>query len=366
MRMTAGRRPRAGRSAPPAHAQHLADAGRVYSGLNRIIDTVRQPLTVLDERLHIIFANRAFYRVFAVTPEETIGQHLAAAGGHRLDVSALHGFLDLIQAESHAVEDYEIEIELPTLGRRVLLLNAQKIGGAPKPAREILVTVDDVTERKRAKIALKSANWQSERAKLGKSRFLSAASHGLRQPLQALSLTRGILAKKINDEEGLKLVARLNKTADAMSSMLNSLLDIDQLEAGMVRAEKINFPVDDVLEQLRIEFANDALLHGLLWRVVPCRLIIYSDPVLLQQIIRNLLSNAVRYTDRGKILLGCRRRGDKLRIEVWDTGIGIPEEQFQTIFGEFHRLDNATGERGLGLGLAIVQRLADLGEFAAA
>ena len=210
-----------------------------------------------------------------------------------------------------------------------------------------------------------SAKWHAERANLSKSRFLAAASHDLRQPLQTLSLVRGILAKKIKDkkdEEALKLVARLNETAGALSGMLDTLLDINQLEAGIVHPEKVNFPINDLLQQLRIEFAYDAQTHGLLWHVVPCRLSIWSDPRLLDQMIRNLLSNAVKYTERGKILLGCRRRGDKLRIEVWDTGTGIPEEQFQAIFGEFHQLDNAARERsgGLGLGLAIVQRLANL------
>jgi two-component system, chemotaxis family, CheB/CheR fusion protein len=348
----------------PANA-HLADTGRTYSGLDRIVDIVRQSLIVLDEKLHITFANRAFCRAFAVAPEEAVGQHLAAIGDRRLDVSALHDFLDLAQAEGHAIEDYEIEIELPALGHRVLLMNAQRIHEEPLGRREILVTIDDVTERKHTEMALMAAKWHAERANLSKSRFLAAASHDLRQPLQTLSLVRGILAKKIKDkkdEEALQLVARLNQMAGILSGMLDTLLDINRLEAGTVHPEKVNFPINDLFQQLRIEFAYDAQAHGLLWHVVPSRLRIWSDPRLLHRMIRNLLSNAVNYTERGKILLGCRRRGDKLRIEVWDTGTGIPEEQFQAIFGEFHQLDNAARERGggLGLGLAVVQRLADL------
>ena len=147
-----------------------------------------------------------------------------------------------------------------------------------------------------------------------------------------------------------------------MSSMLDTLLDINQLEAGIVRREMVDFPINAVLEHLRTQFSFHAAAHGLGWRVVPSSLSVRSDPRLLEQMIRNLLSNAVKYTNKGKILLGCRRRGDKLRIEVWDTGIGIPEEQLQAIFEEFHQLDNPARERskGLGLGLAIVERLADL------
>ena len=364
--MTTGRHRRQGRKraavpVPP----HLADARSAYSSPDRIIDAIRQALIVLDEKLRVIFANRAFYRAFAVMPEETVGQHIADVGDHRLDVPALRSIFDLFQAEDAAIEDYEIEIELPGLGRRVLLLNAEKIRGQHEATCEIVVAIDDVTERKRVETTLKSAKWHAERANLSKSRFLAAASHDLRQPLQTLSLVRGILAKRIRDkkdEEALKLVARLNETADALLGMLDTLLDINQLEAGSVRSEKIDFPINDLLERLRIEFAYHAQAHGLIWHVVPCRLSIWSDPRLLEQIIRNLLSNAMKYTERGKILLGCRRRGDKLRIEVWDTGTGIPAEQLHAIFEEFRQLDNPAREhnRGFGLGLSIVQRLVNL------
>jgi two-component system, chemotaxis family, CheB/CheR fusion protein len=170
------------------------------------------------------------------------------------------------------------------------------------------------------------------------------------------------LAKKLEDETTLRLVGRLDETVSTMSSMLDTLLDINQLEAGIVRREMVDFPINAVLEQLRTQFSFHAAAHRLGWRVVPSSLSVRSDPRLLEQMIRNLLSNAVKYTNKGKILLGCRRRGNKLRIEVWDTGIGVPEEQLQAIFEEFHQLDNPARERskGLGLGLAIVERLADL------
>ena len=238
-------------------------------------------------------------------------------------------------------------------------MNAREIPEGPLGGRNILLAIDDVTERKHATEALEAARQEAEQANLGKSRFLAAASHDLRQPLQTISLLHDILAKKVEDEATLRLVSRLDETVSSMSSMLDTLLDINQLEAGIVRRD---FPINAVLEQLRTQFTFHATAHRLGWRVVPSSCSVRSDPRLLEQMIRNLLSNAVKYTSKGKILLGCRRRGDMLRIEVWDTGIGIPEEQLQAIFEEFHQLDNPARERskGLGLGLAIVERLADL------
>ena len=203
--MTTGRHRRVepSRVAAPTPEQ-LTGAGRVYSDSDRIIDALREPLIVLDEKLRVISANRAFYRTFAITPEEAVGRHLAAAGDHRLDVSALHDFLDLIQAESAVIEDYEIEIELPTQGRRVLLLNAQRIGGESIATRKILVTIYDVTEHRRAELALVSAKWRSERANLGKSRFLSAASHDLRQPLQTSQSNADNFGEEDQGQGGLR------------------------------------------------------------------------------------------------------------------------------------------------------------------
>ena len=144
--------------------------------------------------------------------------------------------------------------------------------------------------------------------------------------------------------------------------MLNGLLDINQIEAGTVHAEMVSFPIKGLLDRLRDEFIYHAQAKGLALRVVPCGLSIHSDPRLLEQMIRNLLSNALKYTKRGKVLLGCRRRKGMLSIEIWDTGVGIPNEELQAIFEEYHQLDNAARERsrGLGLGLSIVQRLGNL------
>src|SRR5208337_219225 len=195
-----------------------------------------------------------------------------------------------------------------------------------------------------------------------KSRFLAAASHDLRQPLQTMSLLQGMLADDVSDPATSKLIKRLDNTVVAMSSLLDKILDINQLEAGVVQPKLSDFAINDLLHQLHSEFELHAVNDGLFLRVVPCRLTVHSDPRLLEQILRNMIANATKYTSRGKVLLGCRRRGNRLSIEVWDTGTGIPETELSAIFKEFHQLQNHAGKRakGLGLGLAIVQRLGDL------
>lgn len=340
-------------------AEQEIEVARAY--LDSIIATIRQPLVVLDEDLRVISASSSFHHIFSVRPEDLIGRLLLAAGDH-LDVPALRKFLTSIQTGGTTISDQEVEMELPGLGRRAFSMSARVLREEPSAKRKILLAIVDVTEVKREGKALKLAKSEAERANVGKSRFLAAASHDLRQPLQTISLLQGMLEKRVRDEPTLRLVQRLHETVNTMSSMLNKLLDINQLEAGIVRPAIIDFPIEHLLDELRTEFKYHTETNGLDWRVVSCSLTVRSDPRLLEQIMRNLLSNAVKYTTEGKLLLGCLRRGDKLRIEVWDTGVGIPELELQAIFEEFHQLDNPARERskGLGLGLTIVQRLADL------
>jgi two-component system, chemotaxis family, CheB/CheR fusion protein len=341
-------------------AERAIGAARSYA--ESIIDTIGQPLVVLDAELRVISASRSFYLTFALGPEETVGRTLDRAGDGRLDNPALRDFLDRLTRGERVIDEHPIDVDLPVGGARRLLANALEIRDDSVDGRKILVTIDDVTERLRVSESLEEARRTAEQANLGKSRFLAAASHDLRQPLQTLSLVRGILAKRIKDETGTRLIAKLEETLGAMSGMLNTLLDINQLEAGIVRPEVIEFPIGTVLDRLKTEFAYHVTTKQLRWRVVPNSLLVRSDPRLLEQMLRNLIANAVKYTARGKVLLGCRRRGDKLCIEVWDTGIGIPAEQLEVIFEEFRQLDNAARERhrGLGLGLSIVRRVGDL------
>ena len=323
-----------------------------------IIDAVRQPLVVLDEATCVVLANRAYYLAFDAEPAAVVGRPFAS----QFDGPAMGRCLEKLCSETGGVEDLEIEIDLPRSGLRSLLLSARRLRDASAPAPRILLAIEDVTERNLVNHNLALAKSQAERANRGKSCFLAAASHDLRQPLQTLSLLQGILLKRVKDPTSLRLIGRIDETLGTMSDMLNTLLDINQLEAGIVRPEVSDFPIADVFSRLHNDFASIANSKKLGWRTVPSSLAVRSDPRLLEQILRNLLSNALKYTIRGKVLFGCRRRGDMLRIEVWDTGIGIPEHQLQAVFEEFYQLDNPARDRrlGIGLGLSILQRIASL------
>lgn len=328
------------------------------SDLQNILYSTDVATIFLDLDLDIRFFTPATKALFNIIPTD-IGRPLAdlnslAADGVLLsDARAVLKTLAPIEREIQARDGL-------WYSRRILPYRAQD-----DAVEGVVITFADITESRRAADALQAAKKEAQRANSAKSRFLAAASHDLRQPLQALSLMRGILARRIRDDrkdEALALVTRLDETAAAMSGMLNSLLDINQLEAGTVRPQLMTFPINDLLGRLRDEFAYHAGAQKLHFRVVPCGLSVYSDPRLLEQIVRNLLSNALKYTQQGKVLLGCRRHGERLTIGIWDTGVGIAEQDLRAIFDDYHQLDNATQdrERGLGLGLSIVQRLAGL------
>jgi CheY-like chemotaxis protein/anti-sigma regulatory factor (Ser/Thr protein kinase) len=201
---------------------------------------------------------------------------------------------------------------------------------------------------------------QLELANLAKTRFLAAASHDLRQPLHALGLLVAQLNADTNRAERRRIVARIGAAVSVMNDLFNALLDISKLDAGAVQPNITAFPIDPLLRKIENMFAADVHGKSLRLRVLSSSAWVRSDRVLLERILLNLVSNAVRYTERGGIVVGCRRRGDTVRIDIRDSGIGIPEDQQQNIFREFYQVSGTGAAAGLGLGLAIVDRLCRL------
>jgi two-component system, sensor histidine kinase len=202
----------------------------------------------------------------------------------------------------------------------------------------------------------------AEQASLAKSTFLAAASHDLRQPVHALGLFVGALRGVSLPREGERLLEQIEASTNAMGGLFNALLDISRLDAGAVEVSRRPFAVGLLLDRVCRDHFDEAKAKGvaLVWK--RCALILDSDPVLVERILRNLVSNAVRYTDRGRVVVGCRRRGAVASMQVWDTGRGIPPDQHDRVFQEYYQLGNPERDRakGLGLGLAIVRRLTDL------
>jgi len=227
---------------------------------------------------------------------------------------------------------------------------------AGKPIRINGLTTD-ITTRKRFEEEISRAWRSAASADQAKTSFLSAASHDLRQPLQTLRFLQSALEPHLPSGEGRILVGGIARSLDTMSGILSSLLDVNRLEAGDLRPSLSEFAINDVFDSLGADFLDSVADKGLRWRLVRSELTVRSDRGMLEVMLRNLLSNAVRYTDRGTILLGCRRAEDKVRVEVWDSGVGISQDQLPLIFQEYYQGSHGAERGGFGLGLAIVRRM---------
>ena len=208
---------------------------------------------------------------------------------------------------------------------------------------------------------LQNAKSDAERANKAKSVFLASASHDLRQPLNAMQMYIAALQSKVKDKEILRIIEDINSVSISTARLLNALLDVSELEVGAIKPRHEIFSVNNILISIFQSFLPLAKDKELDFRIVPSSLYVESDPALLERILGNFMSNAIRYTDKGSVLIGCRRKGSEVSIEVWDTGCGISDDQMSLIYEDFYQVENKERDRGkgLGLGLALAKRLSD-------
>ncbi|MFN0300833.1 MAG: hybrid sensor histidine kinase/response regulator [Burkholderiales bacterium] len=219
--------------------------------------------------------------------------------------------------------------------------------------------IDALSAEKRA---AEEARSEAEIANRSKTQFFAAASHDLRQPLHAMGLFASALVEKVRDPEVINVVHSINASVEALEALFNELLDISKIDAGVVQPNPSHFAVQALFDRIKTDLEPEAQEKNLRLRFVPTGRAILSDPILVERIIRNLVSNAIRYTRRGGIVVGCRARMGRLWIEVWDSGVGISSAEQEKVFEEFYQIGNSERDRrkGLGLGLSIVKRLAHL------
>jgi len=351
--------------------------------LQTALDHVRQGIAVFDKDTHLICWNRQFGELLQLPNEIVrIGIDLAEILRFNAERGAFGpGNPEALVRERLPRYAADLQPFLERFPDRHLVIEV-RVNHMPDGG--VVTTLTDITPSVAAAEALSRANENLERrvrertmelehlnaelakaksaaeaANLSKTKFLAAASHDILQPLNAARLYVTSLVERQSRSEEAQLVANIDASLEAVEDILSALLEISRLDAGAMKPEIASFRVDELLRRLEFDFAPLARDQGLNLIFVQCSLNILSDRRLLRRLLQNLISNAIKYTRTGRVLVGCRRRGERLRIDVYDTGIGIPPDQRRAVFAEFHRLDRgAKVARGLGLGLSIVERIA--------
>jgi PAS domain S-box-containing protein len=330
-----------------------------------VLDSAPDAMIIIDASGTIRFANRQVSAIFGFEAAEVVGAPVEVLMPRRF-------------RERHTGhrDGYTRNVRTRPMGMGLELFGVRKDGSefpveiSLSPVQQgedmlVAAAIRDVTERKQVQRALEDARREAERANLAKSRFLATASHDLRQPLQTLGLLNGALRRMVTDADSQEVLQEQDRAIEGMSRLLNGLLDISKLESGGIKPAIVEFELSTLFDELRREFGNLAGNKGLRFSVDAPRACVRSDPALVGQVLRNLLANAIKYTRQGSVELRCEARGDNQRIEVRDTGIGIPPDKVALIFEEFYQVgvEPNSSRDGHGLGLSIVQRIARLLDF---
>ncbi len=292
------------------------------------------------------------YLAYLVSPAGMVALALAVLGGPvslpMIALTLVYFTLTCIQARNAEEATY-----------RSLLLQIENQGLVQRLQLESNQSQLALARSEAAHLLAQQAQAQAEKANADKSKFLAAASHDLRQPLHAMGLFLEALTRSEMSAQQVTVLEHAHAASSAASEMLTTLLDFSRLEAGVVQSQAKGFLLQPLISKLEHEFGVQADAHNLVYRTRETNLAAMADPNLTDLVVRNFISNAIRYTDKGGVLVTCRKRGDCVVVEVWDTGIGIAPAQQAEVFKEFHQLGNPERDRrkGLGLGLAIVERI---------
>lgn len=349
--------------------------------LQTALDHVRQGIAVFDKDLQLICWNRQFGEILDLPPS------LIRSGCELAEILRFNGKRSGIDADRlGAIVQAQLERYVsgsaPFLERfaegMVIEVRANRMpdGGFVTTFTDITPSVEAAEALERSNetlerrvrerteeltllnVALARAKGEADEANISKTKFLAAASHDILQPLNAARLYVTSLIERGGGDDR-RLVGNIDASLEAVEEIFGALLDMSRLDTGVMRPEFASFRIDELMRQIELEFAPLAAAKGIALKYVPCSLVVRSDRRLLRRLVQNLVSNAIKYTPSGRVLIGCRRCGSQLRIDVYDTGVGIPESKRRDVFVEFHRLEQgARIARGVGLGLSIVERVA--------
>lgn len=348
---------------------------RVYT------DNVPALIAYIDKERRFRFVNRSYEMAFGVKREAIYGERVDAV---LPETSLRHRWPYMEAVLAGAPQRFQVEMTTADGGLRhvsgtyipdfgsggevlgffALFHDISERVEAERALREAKQGLEQRVETRTRELtaaneALRAAKGEAERANQSKTRFLAGASHDLLQPLNAAGLFCSALSQRLERADDRHLAGNIEAALRSAEGLLSELLDISKLDAGALKPQLSDFDLGELLQELAVEFQLVAQRKGLQLRAARCRQSVRSDRQLLRRVLQNFLSNAIRYTPRGRVLIGCRRQGGMLRVEVWDTGTGIPDDQRQKIFEEFHRIDHhdQQGEKCLGLGLAITERI---------
>ena len=326
-----------------------------------LVSTQQGIVLVLDLQGRVTLVNPYFEELTGYRPDEVIGIDWFSTFIPKDEQATIRDFFGVVIKEG-INQGYKNAIVTRNGEQRLIQWHGKTIEDRAGSIVGLLNTGYDITEQEAAAEALREAKDEADHATAIKTRFLAAASHDLRQPLQSIALYLSVLSREVESSRARDIVVKMQQSMDTMGEILDALLDISKLDSGSVVAECRSFPLQEMLNQIAVDNTPHAEQQGIALRIEPTELAVMSDSALLQRIVENFVGNALRYTEAGEVRISCVRDGGQVRIDVTDTGVGIPPEALDTIFEEYFQLENPVRDRsrGLGLGLAIVRHLARL------